>query len=240
MTSMGYKDLAQWIWSDKIANQFSAVLKTGEELENEYSYATCAIDFYLTVKSPYGNGVNPDLYLWIHTIGVSMQEQRSINARVVGNPDRSAAFANAMVVAFVMQPTMANILIMRDNIWRRSLFFSGRPQGFQDDVKRELSQFFSQFGTVVNINIFTPHLAKQFGGLTEEMMDDEEEIAEDEDNALPIGRDPNVWLGFIKQQGNNVPLAIQISLAKIWILNNQARVGSIGRLLHDKAVQILP
>lgn len=35
ITFMGYRDLAQWIWSDKIATQFSAVLKTGEELENE-------------------------------------------------------------------------------------------------------------------------------------------------------------------------------------------------------------
>lgn len=32
-----------------------------------------------------------------------MQEPRSINARVVGNPDKSATFANAMVVSYVMQ-----------------------------------------------------------------------------------------------------------------------------------------
>lgn len=165
---MKYRELAQWVWSDKIADQFSAVLKTGEEIEQEYSYATCAIDFYLTIKSPYGSGVNPDLHLWIHTIGVSMQEARSVNARVVGNQVKSATFANAMVVAFVMQRY--------------------------------------------------PSLAKQFGGLTE-ALDDEKELAHDDEDALPVGRDPNIWLGFIKQQGNNIPFAIQESLAILELLN---------------------
>lgn len=161
---------------------------TGEEIEQEYSYATCAIDFFLTVKSPYGNGVNPDLHWWIHTIGVSMQEPRSLIARVVGNPDKSATLANAMVVAYVMQRN--------------------------------------------------PNLGKQFDRLTE-AIDDDDEIALGPDNDLPKGRDPNIWLGYIKQQGNNIPRVIQESLARIWVQNNNARIGSIGRLLHDKAIQIL-
>lgn len=32
ITSLKYRELAQWIWSDKISNQFSAVLKTGRKL----------------------------------------------------------------------------------------------------------------------------------------------------------------------------------------------------------------
>ncbi|EAT40777.1 AAEL007520-PA [Aedes aegypti] len=101
MFRMTIGDFALWIWTKPVASQYDQVTDGGEEMDQPRSYALYFRDLGLSDKSPYSAPSNADLHLFLHTLGVTEDSERSVRARQVGTPLKNAIIANAMVVAYV-------------------------------------------------------------------------------------------------------------------------------------------
>lgn len=101
MFGMTIGDFALWIWTKPVAAQYDQVTVGGEEMDQPRSYALYFRDLGLSDKSPYSAPSNADLHLFLHTLGVTEDSERSVRARQVGTPLKNAIIANAMVVAYV-------------------------------------------------------------------------------------------------------------------------------------------
>lgn len=101
MFGMTIGDFALWIWTKPVAAQYGQVTVGGEEMDQPRSYALYFRDLGLSDKSPYSAPSNADLHLFLHTLGVTEDSERSVRARQVGTPLKNAIIANAMVVAYV-------------------------------------------------------------------------------------------------------------------------------------------
>lgn len=101
MFGMSIGDFALWIWTKPVAEQYDQVTIGGEEMDQPRSYALYFRDLGLSDKSPYSAQANADLHLFLHTLGVTEDAERSVRARQVGTPLKNAITANAMVIAYV-------------------------------------------------------------------------------------------------------------------------------------------
>nr|BBQ04823.1 nucleoprotein [Culex pseudovishnui rhabdo-like virus] len=99
---LDFIDFAPWIWTNRCAEQYVRVTKSGEEMDNPRSYAMYFMDLGLSSKSPYSASVNPDLHFFYHVIGTCSGIQRSRNARFVGQPEVNNILLNALVLHYVM------------------------------------------------------------------------------------------------------------------------------------------
>ncbi|AJR28583.1 nucleoprotein [Sripur virus] len=80
ITGLSEAELLSWVWLEKIGHQIVAILKSGEECEDEYSYFPYQSCFCLTSCSAYSVTQNQELYLWIQATGCLLLNNRSLNA----------------------------------------------------------------------------------------------------------------------------------------------------------------
>lgn len=101
-----------------MATQYDQVTVNGEEMDQPRSYALYFRDLGLFDKSLYSAPSNSDLHLFLHTLGVTEDSERSVRARQVGTPLKNAIISNAMVVAYVYG---------RYNTFQKEFSHDGRP-----------------------------------------------------------------------------------------------------------------
>ncbi|XP_021695239.1 uncharacterized protein LOC110675158 [Aedes aegypti] len=90
MFGMTIGDFALWIWTKPVAAQYDQVTVGGEEMDQPRSYALYFRDLGLSDKSPYSAPSNADLHLFLHTLEVTEDSERSVRARQVGTPLKNA------------------------------------------------------------------------------------------------------------------------------------------------------
>lgn len=119
MFGMTIGEFALWIWTKPVAIQYDQVTLGDEEMDQPRSYALYFRDLGLSDKSPYSAPTNADLHLFLHTLGVTEDAERSVRARQVGTPLKNAIIANAMVLAYVYG---------RYNTFQQEYSVTGEPQ----------------------------------------------------------------------------------------------------------------
>lgn len=102
MTDLTYQEIGQWAWTKRLGDQICRIFKSGEEIDNEFSYTMYMIEMGLSMRSPYSTTINPELHLWIHIIGCGFKEERSKNARIAGVPEKQSVLASAQIIIFVL------------------------------------------------------------------------------------------------------------------------------------------
>lgn len=95
------EEFALWIWTKPVAAQYDQVTVGIEEMDQPRSYALYFRDLGLSDKSSYSAPSNADLHLFLHTLGMTEDAERSVRAKHVGTPLKNAIIANAMVIAYV-------------------------------------------------------------------------------------------------------------------------------------------
>lgn len=80
-----FTEVAAWMWSKNLNDDFKRVRHQGEEVDKPDSYTPYLRDLRLSPKSPYSTKSNPHLHFWIHIIGVCLGSTRSQNSRIVGD-----------------------------------------------------------------------------------------------------------------------------------------------------------
>ncbi|EAT42231.1 AAEL006217-PA [Aedes aegypti] len=124
MFGMTIGNFAMWIWTKPVAAQYDQVTVGGEEMDQPRSYALYFRDLGLSDKSPYSAPSNADLHLFLHTLGVTEDSERSVRARQVGTPLKNAIIANAMVISYVYG---------RFNTFQKEYSYDGEPAGHAPD-----------------------------------------------------------------------------------------------------------
>lgn len=92
--------VAAWLWSKGLGENFKALIKAGEEVDQIDSYMPYLTDLSLSPKSPYSAAVNPHIHFWVHIIGICLGVARSQNARVVGTINVAGLAAMGMVCGY--------------------------------------------------------------------------------------------------------------------------------------------
>lgn len=118
MFGMTIGNFAMWIWTKPVAAQYDQVTVGGEEMDQPRSYALYFRDLGLSDKSPYSAPSNADLHLFLHTLGVTEDSERSVRARQVGTPLKNAIIANAMIISYVYG---------RFNTFQKEYSYDGEP-----------------------------------------------------------------------------------------------------------------
>ncbi|AJR28434.1 nucleoprotein [Harlingen virus] len=83
-----------------VAKDFDKINVNGEQAEQLDGYFPYQLELGLVKKSAYSAGNCPSLYLWMHTIGTMLHQQRSYRANVPKNvPDQMGTINSAIAVA---------------------------------------------------------------------------------------------------------------------------------------------
>lgn len=93
-------ELALWLFTTETSKSYRALMKPGEELGEENSYAPYFMELGLARKSPYSAATNPDLHFMIHCIGSFVGITRSKNAKIVGVPNMTTNISNALIISY--------------------------------------------------------------------------------------------------------------------------------------------
>ncbi|EAT38605.1 AAEL009525-PA [Aedes aegypti] len=94
-------EFSKWIWTASLADDIERILRPGEEIDQRDSYTPYVASMRLCTKSPYSATANPNLHIFVHSIGCANLRVRSINARMVGDVNLADTIANAAVVNYV-------------------------------------------------------------------------------------------------------------------------------------------
>ena len=94
--------IARWLWTSELADDFMTIIKAGEEIDKVDSYMPYFMEMNLANKSPYSAIINPDLHMFIHTIGVCFLQARSVNSRMPAGANLASVKANAIIVGYVL------------------------------------------------------------------------------------------------------------------------------------------
>jgi len=102
-TGLKGPEIQSWILSDPIADDYERIMKDGEELNVETSYAPYLSDMGLSVRSPYSATACPSLHTWCHMVGVYLGSVRSQNAKSPGDTAKFVIRANAALMGYALR-----------------------------------------------------------------------------------------------------------------------------------------
>lgn len=102
ITGSTFIGMLPWFWTKELSYQVYNVVEGGNELEKLDSYAPYFIEMTGAMKSAYSATVNPELYMFIHIIGVTLGHIRSYNANKMKEYVVTNTFANAIIVAALL------------------------------------------------------------------------------------------------------------------------------------------
>lgn len=91
------------MFSDKAGDEYAAVMKEGNELDNELSYMPYLSDMGLCQRSPYSASANPILHLTIHMTCAYLGSVRSQRSRIPGESGMMLAQVNAALMAYAFR-----------------------------------------------------------------------------------------------------------------------------------------
>lgn len=202
-------DLAQWIWSEDIANDLERILKRDEEIDQRYSvYTPYLSSMRLTNKSPYSATINCSLHLFVHSIGCANSRTRSVNARLVGESNVSDVLANAAMLNYVRGSRNA----------LQPQFYRGQASGLAA-TRPEATPGVHEVGA-----------ADENGDLVSEASVDL--LAVDE----PAENHPHLWWKYLCDLEGKIPKLIMNRLYVAWSLLPNPRPGSMGEYLKNIGV----
>lgn len=101
---LGYKrtdPFAPWIWVGRVCEDYKRVSMAGQEVGKDHSYLMYYTVMGLADRTPYSATANPNLHFFLHCIGCGINQTRSLNARMVGNPEYGSIMINAAIVVRV-------------------------------------------------------------------------------------------------------------------------------------------
>jgi Rhabdovirus nucleocapsid protein len=104
--SLRFNQITQSMYTEKMADELYQLTARNEEMERPDSYAHYVMAWGLTSKSPYSTSHNPNLHLWLHTVGVLMGKERSRNARMVPGANERYCVHNAIMTARMIKATV--------------------------------------------------------------------------------------------------------------------------------------
>ncbi|APG78711.1 putative nucleoprotein [Hubei dimarhabdovirus virus 3] len=108
-----------WIWVQSAADEYAKMMRSGQEINNLYSYAPYLMTLGKAVKSPYSATVNSNLFTFIHVIGASLGLPRSINSRQLDHINLNELIINAQFYVFAAQRAPRfNMHVVNDEIIR--------------------------------------------------------------------------------------------------------------------------
>lgn len=93
----------RFIYSDKIGKEVDQLIKTGEEVEDRFSYTPYLVKMGCIQSSPYSSNNNQYFSCWVHAIGCMMGNSRSCNAKKLDKVSPLTIFHHAAVVAYYMK-----------------------------------------------------------------------------------------------------------------------------------------
>lgn len=94
-------EFSQWVWTASIADDLERILRPREEIDSSSSYTPYVASMRLCSKSPYSASANPNLHVFVHSIGCANLRIRSINSRMVGDVNLADIVANAAILNYV-------------------------------------------------------------------------------------------------------------------------------------------
>ncbi|AJR28411.1 nucleoprotein [Chaco virus] len=102
ITGQTGNELLRWIWERPVAEQLVRICEPGQEDDKDDSYFPYGHDMCFVPISPYSASANPELFVWIHTIGTLLNKTRSKNARMMEDIPTSAILRNALIMAYAV------------------------------------------------------------------------------------------------------------------------------------------
>ena len=96
-------ELIKWMFSTAVTYEMEFIMDSPDELGKDDSYTPYLNCFALCEKSYYSATTCPNIHLWVHIIGVTLQGKRSKDARMLEASGRSEVPRAAMLVAYAFQ-----------------------------------------------------------------------------------------------------------------------------------------
>lgn len=93
----------RFIYADAVGKEVTQLIKSGEEVENRFSYTPYLVKMNCIQSSPYSSNNNQHFSCWVHTIGCMMGNSRSCNAKKLDKVSPLTLFHHAAVVAYYMK-----------------------------------------------------------------------------------------------------------------------------------------
>lgn len=159
ITGKTFPEIASWIWTKSLADEFSRLLKDNEEIDEIHSYMPYFMDLGLSDKSPYTSTYNPNVHYWVHVVGCCLSLDRSRNARTVKNAiirerlliSHGAVFGYALTVALPEDEAAAqrddNVNPPKNSNGAEWLaWYKGQNQILPDSIRAKLKKIWGKFG----------------------------------------------------------------------------------------------
>lgn len=102
MTGMNCGAIGRWIWVSQLFKEMERLSLAGQEIDQADSYMPYMMEFALADKSPYSTAVNPHMHFWVHVIGCRLGNQRSKNAKNVGNVNTNALIIHGLLFGYAI------------------------------------------------------------------------------------------------------------------------------------------
>lgn len=99
-TGLYAAEFFQWVFVKRAAVEVDAILREGQELFDEQSYAPYLTDLGLCRRSPYSADANPLIHYFCNATAALMGSWRSQKSRITSDVDLSAVTLNAMLFAY--------------------------------------------------------------------------------------------------------------------------------------------
>ena len=91
---------AEWMFARRLAVEYVRITAGGQEIDKMDSYAPYMSVFNLTPRSPYSISINPNIHIYIHTVGSILGNERCKNARVVGAVNEVMVVGTAIIFGY--------------------------------------------------------------------------------------------------------------------------------------------
>lgn len=102
MTGMNCGAIGRWIWVAQLFKEMERLSFAGQEIDQADSYMPYMMEFALADKSPYSTAVNPHMHFWVHVVGCRLGNQRSKNAKNVGNVNTNALIIHGLLFGYAI------------------------------------------------------------------------------------------------------------------------------------------
>lgn len=94
-------ELGYFVFTDPVAQEVDRIIEPGQTAEDQFGYFPYQLEMGLVTKSAYSSPQNPTLYLWLHTMGVILSNERSVKARLPkGVRDQMSTVNSAIATAY--------------------------------------------------------------------------------------------------------------------------------------------
>lgn len=99
---VGDEDILGWVWNKDVARDVERVMDFRSAPDDEYGYGPYFSFMRFGSKSATSMVMNPYLHIYVHTIGIVMGHQRSINAIMPSEVPYHNVMRTAMAIGYAM------------------------------------------------------------------------------------------------------------------------------------------